>query len=374
MYEEMGILPVEGTLDNYIEQIARQENLPIRYVGILSDKFETIANNQQVAYGECYHNSIVAESARKRDSSLGIVDHPEDGWILEVVEPLRIAGKLWGYLVIVFDAEIIRAKIHNLFVYLLVTTALVILIAVVAVYFVSDRLTKSLNEMVTVIDHYDIRHSKVLVASPKQRRNRVSDRDVSLRCRSVCTRPGGTWKRRRRKPLTPKSWPSIGQLAAGVAHEINNPLMGLKNCVKTMRNEPENLEQNSEYLELMQEGAEKIESVVGKLLEFSRKKTRRTGEIDIGASIDRLLKLVGFKLSNNRSKPKSISTVLCAHVSGDRQLLEEVFMNIIINAIDAMPGGGVLSISAMNISADSISISFKDDGIGIAPEAADQVV
>jgi len=54
-------------------------------------------------------------------------------------------------------------------------------------------------------------------------------------------------------------------------------------------------------------------------------------------------------------------------------LLEEVFMNIIINAVDAMPSGGVLAISAMNISAENIVINFKDDGIGIAPEAADQV-
>lgn len=372
MYEEMGVLPFEGTLENYIEQIARQENLPIKYVGILSKEFETIANNKQVAYGANYHNSIVAESARKRDSALGIVDHPQDGWILEVVEPLRIAGKLWGYIVIVFDAEIIRAKIHNLFSYLLVTTALVILIGVVAVYFVSDRLTKSLKEMVTVIDHYDIRHSKVLslprsndeigylIGSFAQMQNRLytSRRDL---------------EKAQKETYHAEKLASIGQLAAGVAHEINNPLMGLKNCVKTMRSEPDNLEQNSEYLELMQEGTEKIESVVGKLLEFSHKKTRKTAEIDIGASIDRLLKLVGFKLSNNMIETEvDIDSSLCG-VSGDSQLLEEVFMNIIINAIDAMPGGGSLSISAMNISADNISIRFKDDGIGIAPAAADKV-
>lgn len=370
MFEDMGILPIEGTFENYIEQIMRQEDMSVRYVSILSDDFKTIAHNNSSEYGRYYHDSIVENTARTNDLSLGIVQHPEHGWILEVAEPLRISGKLWGYLVIAFDAEVIRQQIQSMFIYLVTTTILVIAVTILAGFFISDRLTKSLNEMVAVIDKYDIRSSKLLSVPD-------SSDEIGFLARSFSQMQERLFTSRRdlekaqKETYHAEKLASIGQLASGVAHEINNPLMGLKNCIKTMTNEPDNIEQSREYLQLMQEGAEKIEAVVGKLLEFSYKKTRESGEIDINDSIERVLKLVGYKLSNNHIETEvSIESDL-HEIHGDRQLLEEVFMNIIINAIDAMPGGGTLSIAANNLTAEKVSVSIEDTGTGMSPAVID---
>lgn len=364
MFQEMDILPVEDTFDNYIEQIMQQKDLPTRFARILSADFQTVAHNEPGDYGKNYHDSVIAKTSRTRDSSMDIVQHPQYGWVLEVVEPLQISGKLWGYLVIGFDAETIRERIHKFFLFLLTTTILAIALTILVVYLISDRLTKSLKEMVAVIDKFNIKSYDVFPI-PKSndeigflaRRFRQMQRRLHMSRREL--------EKAQKEIYHAEKLASIGRLASGVAHEINNPLMGLKNCVETLRNEPDNIEQSEEYLLLMQEGMDKIEIIVSKLLEFSHKKSRKSGKIDINNSIDRVLKLVNYRLSKNQVEMEVKPEDSLHNVYGDQQLLEEVFMNIIINAIDAMPSGGKVAVTTENIGSENILISFKDTGVGI---------
>jgi len=166
---------------------------------------------------------------------------------------------------------------------------------------------------------------------------------------------------------------SIGRLAAGVAHEINNPLMGLKNCAQSIYAEPQNIDQTKNYVELMKEGLEKIESIVQKLLDFAHKKSHSHDEIDLKNSLERVLQLVEYRLEKNNIKILSNYDPDLNPIFADSQLLEEVFMNILINSVDAMPRGGKIIIETHNVDDNNVQVKIEDNGIGISEDHIDNI-
>jgi two-component system, NtrC family, sensor kinase len=129
---------------------------------------------------------------------------------------------------------------------------------------------------------------------------------------------------------------SIGTLTAGVAHEINNPMAGMRICLERMSKKPEDIEQTKKYILLMQEATERVENVVKDLLTFSRKSYPEYEEVNACDIIQKSITLAQY-----RSKKHNISiefdNTLCPfkiHVSSNS--IEQVFLNIIINAVDSI--------------------------------------
>lgn len=131
---------------------------------------------------------------------------------------------------------------------------------------------------------------------------------------------------------------SIGILSAGVCHEINNPITGIQSCLKRISKNPEDIAQNFKYIELMSEASNKIEDVVKGLLDFSRKYDFAFQSIDILKVIDKILLLIDYELERNNIniyKDYPDSSII-PNIHGNSNLLEQVFLNIILNAIDAI--------------------------------------
>ena len=93
---------------------------------------------------------------------------------------------------------------------------------------------------------------------------------------------------------------SIGTLTAGISHEINNPLAGIKNCMSRIEKEPENMVQNLKYIELINEATEKIEEIIKPLLTFSRKSELKMSISPIGQIIDSALLLTEYRIRNHK--------------------------------------------------------------------------
>ena len=156
---------------------------------------------------------------------------------------------------------------------------------------------------------------------------------------------------------------SLGQLTAGIAHEINNPLGGLLNCVKTMHDEPDNVELHKRYIPLLDKGLRRIEHIMRQLLNFGRRAPLTYSKVDIDEIIRECFELLEYRLKN-------ISLELELNLQGthciDVEALRQIIVNTALNAIQAMPGGGSIRVSTA-LTYNWIVITVEDSGTGIDP-------
>ncbi len=162
---------------------------------------------------------------------------------------------------------------------------------------------------------------------------------------------------------------SLGQLTAGIAHEINNPLGGLLNCVKSLRDDPGNTELHARYLPLLDKGLRRIELIMRQLLNFGRKAPLTFSRVDIDGIVRECFELLAYRLKNIDLR---LSPGLADTYCIDVEALRQIIVNIGLNAIQAMPDGGVLNVTTQ-LRDDRICIGIRDTGIGIAPENLDRI-
>jgi methyl-accepting chemotaxis protein len=173
---------------------------------------------------------------------------------------------------------------------------------------------------------------------------------------------------------------ALGELVAGVAHELNNPLMASQTILHViMKNLPESWPER-QRLELIGKCNDRIGKIVDHLREFSRQTKPEFQEIDINVPIENALLITGQQLLNHGiSLVKNLSTDL-PKVKGDPNQLEQVFLNLIANARDAIEEAGapkkeltIASRLSQDETAPAVLVSIKDTGAGIPPENLEKV-
>lgn len=162
---------------------------------------------------------------------------------------------------------------------------------------------------------------------------------------------------------------SLGQLTAGIAHEINNPLGGLLNCVKTLEEEPDNLEVHQRYIPLLEKGLKRIEHIMRQLLNFGRKEPLTFSKVNIDDIICECFDLLEYRLKNIYLK-KDLNLVESYCI--DVEALRQIIVNIGLNAIQAMPDGGNLTVTSLR-TYSRLTIEIQDTGIGIDPAIVDKI-
>ena len=166
---------------------------------------------------------------------------------------------------------------------------------------------------------------------------------------------------------------SLGRLAASVVHEINNPLSGILNYVRLMKHtvekgnpDPARLEKFSRYLEIVDREISRCSHITGNLLAYTRKSPPSFETIAVDALIDRCVLLCAHKLELQKIGLQINIPHGLRQVKGDFNQLQQCLLNLIFNAIDAMPGGGHLKLTAANDSAsDCVLLDVEDTGRGI---------
>jgi signal transduction histidine kinase len=157
---------------------------------------------------------------------------------------------------------------------------------------------------------------------------------------------------------------AMGTLAAGVAHEVNNPLASISSLIQMLQRR-ENLDaETKEKLKLISTQITRITHVTRDMMDFARARPAAKNSIDINAILQTSLRLASFDKAFQHLRLKTDLNENLPKVFADADQMEQVFLNLLLNARDAMPEGGELSVKTFK-SDGSIAVRIADSGTGI---------
>jgi len=159
---------------------------------------------------------------------------------------------------------------------------------------------------------------------------------------------------------------SIGLLAAGVAHEVNTPLAVISSYAQMLSKQLQGDNEKGALLEKITRQTFRASEIVNNLLNFSRTSGAEFTDVDVNKIIKDTLALLEHQFKTSRIRVQDEMSSHMPSIKGNAGRLQQVFLNLFLNARDAMPGGGDLRIVTGN--GDSVSVMVSDTGAGIAQE------
>ncbi len=178
-------------------------------------------------------------------------------------------------------------------------------------------------------------------------------------------------KRMERELLQAEKLSAIGQLSAGLAHEIRNPLSSIKGAVEILAADFPPQHKKYRMLQILDKEADRLNKVLSSFLSFAKPQPMQFKPGDIINRLEKVIGLIEAQASraginivrNYPAKPPPINM--------DKEQLGQVFLNLMLNSIQSMPEGGTLTINIQQVARDNktmLKLSFSDTGAGIKPE------
>ena len=177
----------------------------------------------------------------------------------------------------------------------------------------------------------------------------------------------GEMRDTQRKLFAAQRLTTTGTLAAGIAHEINNPLGGMINAARVLREGRLDEAKRAEYLELVADGLERVRATVQKILQF-RPRALEPQPVALRDAVERAIAFLDHRC---RAKEVGIRNELAADlplVSGDPLELQQAFLNVLMNAVDACVMGEGLITVYHRLHEASVSVHVADNGCGMSAE------
>lgn len=167
---------------------------------------------------------------------------------------------------------------------------------------------------------------------------------------------------------------SLGQLAAGVAHEINNPLGLILGYTQLLLREKADTTGGQDDLRTIEKQTRNCKKIVEDLLNFARKTGTHLAKVKINAALQAVINVVRRQLELDNILIRTHFDDALPEIAGDAEKLKQVFMNMLINARQAIGKGGNIEVTTgVDSESQSVMITFKDDGPGIAPAILDKI-
>jgi signal transduction histidine kinase len=167
---------------------------------------------------------------------------------------------------------------------------------------------------------------------------------------------------------------SLGRMAAGVAHEINNPLAGILIYAELLQRDLGEQAAYRENLDVIINQTMRCQQIVNRLLDFSRQTLGQKKLFDVNDVIRRCVELISHQAFFHNIKVVEHLDPGLPQIIGDPGQIQQVFTNLLLNAADAMAGTGIITITTQTAPNDKgVVLRFKDTGSGIPPEVIDKI-
>ncbi len=165
---------------------------------------------------------------------------------------------------------------------------------------------------------------------------------------------------------------SIGLLAAGVAHEVNTPLAVISTYAQMLSKQVSGDEQKSRMLDKIAKQTFRASEIVNSLLNFSRTSSTELADVDLNRVVQETASLLEHQFNSAGIEIKLNLPATLAHITGNAGKLQQVFLNLFLNARDAMQPGGQLEVSTSS-DESAVRVDVSDTGHGIAPENINRI-
>jgi len=160
---------------------------------------------------------------------------------------------------------------------------------------------------------------------------------------------------------------AAGRLSASIAHEVNNPLQAVQNCLHLAGREDLPVEKRREYFDLARQELERLMLTVRRMLDFYRPGASAQENVNLAEILQYVLNLMSKQLTEARVIVSAKFTLDVPPVMAVGSQIQQVFINLILNAVDAMPGGGDLRVTARAVKG-GVEVLVQDSGNGIPKE------
>ncbi len=166
---------------------------------------------------------------------------------------------------------------------------------------------------------------------------------------------------------------TAGKMSASFAHEIRNPLSSMRMLAQMMMQKPEmSVEKHQQSLRYILEEIERIDTIVKGLMDFARPIALNLSQQPLAPVLEAVLALMEANLAHHQIQLVSDVSPETPEVQFDSDKLKQAFMNVVLNAMEAMPQGGELKVTTFK-KADSICIKITDTGVGISEEDLEHI-
>ncbi len=367
IYERLGLVEEGGLIDNYIMEIYKRRDIDLIYITVLDEKGRVLSHNDFREYGKIYNDPLTTKSLKSSETLVQKFTNPATGVrALDFATPLSIGKKRWGTLKFAISLQKVNEEIHSTIVRVIILTLLALMVGLIIIIVIGRRFIGPVTSLASTMQvagrdsldvHVDVKGKDELAflgRSFNEMIGRIKQANEEL-------------KRTHEKLIQSEKLASVGILASGVAHEINNPLGGLFNAVKMLEKNGDKSDFRKRYLELLHEGLNRIETTVGRLLWMSRKGDRRPDNVEVRNVLEEIYDFVAYRMQKNHIKfEQNIDAETTLFI--DPHDLQQILINLIINAIQSMnKGEGILTVNGYSEDSKTI-IEVSDTGDGIDSE------
>ncbi|MEO0126797.1 MAG: cache domain-containing protein [candidate division WOR-3 bacterium] len=313
-------------------------------------------------------------------------------WFITAYEPIRdINNQIVGILYVgMLEAPYVYLKNRVVSIFILIAIASIIALAIIS-FFTVKRITKPINELYHLTERVskgDL-SARAMISSDDEIGELIKSFNQMVASLQSATEGYVNLTRTLEQKVQEKTkelekameqlvqnekLSAIGRLAAGIAHEINNPLTAILINSHLIKEKIKENSKLTEKLDMIIDETQRCAKIVSGLLEFSRQTPPEMKLISINEIINKTLILFeSVFLANNIKVEISLDKNL-PQIMADESKMKQVLTNILLNAIDAMPNGGILKIRSRSLTGDKfVEIEIEDSGIGIPKENLDRI-
>ena len=300
-----------------------------------------------------------------------VVNH----WYISAYEPIReLSGRIIGILYVgVLEQKYADLRQRTVLVFLAITL-LGALVALALGYFISKKFSVSIKKLASASDQ--VAHgnldAKVEIRSHDELQELAETFNfmaAALKKRDEKLRDFTT-----RRIMESERLAHIGQLAAGVAHEINNPLQGIVTYSHLLLERATTRNGTQESLEKIVKQANRCRDIIRGLLDFSRQRKPDKRLSSVNRILEECVSLVDNQVLFHNIRIVTNPNKDLPQILMDPSQIQQIFMNLIINAAEAMNGAGKLTLTTRFVPADNaVEVDFSDTGHGISEEDLDRI-